>query len=104
MDRETLGKFVDELIKKKALPVDSAEELNKLREDTIHSLDDKISLAIFGNLTPEQNTEINQLMDSGTENPDDFNTFFEKSGINVQQIITDTMEEFTKEFLGGQDA
>lgn len=103
MDRETLGKFVDELIKKKALPVNNPAELNDLREKAMRSLDDKIGIAIFGRLTEEQNTEINQLMDSGTEDPNVFNDFFKKSGINIEQIMTDTMQGFAKEFLGGQN-
>ena len=101
IDRETLGKFVDELIKRKALPVDNPEELNTLREESIKSLDDKIGLAIFGNLTDEQNTEFNQLLDRTDAEESDYESFFDKIGLNVEQTITDTMNAFGEEFLAG---
>ena len=104
LDRETLGKFVDELIKQKALPVDNTEELNKMREDSIKSLDDKIGMAIFGRLNEEQNEEINQLLDQNEEDPDVFRRFFESAGIDTEKVIKDTMQEFGNEFLGGQNA
>ena len=105
IDRQTLGRFVDELIKRKALPVNTPEELNNLREESIKALDDKIGLAIFGNLTNEQNTELNQLLDRTDAEESDFEGFFNKIGLNVEQTITDTMNAFGEEFLtGGQNA
>ena len=105
IDRETLGKFVDELIKKKALPVNTPEELNSLREESIKSLDDRIGLAIFGSLTDEQNTEFNQLLDRNNAGESDFESFFSKIGLDVERTITDTMNSFGEEFLaGGQNA
>ena len=38
VDRETLGQFVDELMKQKPLSADSADELKTLRENTIAAL------------------------------------------------------------------
>ena len=67
IDREMLGQFIDELIKKKPLQVNSTEELNKMREDSIKTLDDKIGMAIFGKLTNEQNAELNQLLDDDND-------------------------------------
>lgn len=104
IDRETLGKFVDELIKRKALPVNTPEELNNLREESIKSLDDKIGLAVFGSLTEEQNTEFNQLLDRGNVEESDFENFFNRIGLDVEQKITDAMNAFGAEFLGGQNA
>ena len=104
IDHETLGKFVNELFKKKPLPANSAEELNNLREETIKSLDDKIGIAIFSRLTPAQNTEYNQLLDSDDDSPEAYQDFFNRAGINLQKIITDTAQEFSAEFLGGQNA
>lgn len=104
IDRETLGKFVDELIKRKALPVNTPEELNTLREESIKSLDDKIGLAVFGSLTNEQNTEFNQLLDRGDVEESEFEDFFNRIGLDVEQKITDTMNAFGAEFLGGQNA
>ena len=104
MDRETLGKFVDELIKQKALPVDNTDELNKLREDSIRALDEKIGMSLFGRLNREQGEEINRLLDQNEEDPDVFRKFFESAGIDTETVIKDTMQEFGEEFLGGQNA
>ena len=102
VDRETLSKFVDELIKKKALNVESVDELDKIREDNIRTLDDEISIAIFNSLTDEQNEELSQLLDQ--DETADYQAFFAKNNIDIEKIITDTMTNFATEFLGGQDA
>lgn len=104
IDRETLGKFVDELIKKKALPVNTPEELNALREQSISALDDKIGTAIFSKLTRPQYDELNQLLDDNQSTEETFAAFFNRANINVEQTITDTIQSFGTEFLGGQNA
>lgn len=103
VDRETLGEFVDELIKKKSLPVNTAEELTNYREEQIKALDDKISLAVFGRLTEDQNREINDLLDRGESDPEVFEDFFNRAGIDIEAVLKETMEEFSKEFLGGEN-
>ena len=102
IDRQTLSQFVDALIKKKALPVDNPEELNSVREDAIKSLDDKIGLAVFGGLTEEQNTEFNQMLDRNAAE-DEYESFFNRIGLNVEETITNTMKTFAEDFLGGQN-
>ena len=104
IDRETLSKFVDELFKKKPLPANSAEGLNDLREKTIKSLDDKIGIAIFSKFSREQSQEYNQLLDSDNDSPESYQDFFKKAGIDLQKVIADAMQEFSIEFLGGQNA
>ncbi len=103
IDRGTLEKFVDELIKKRNLPVNTAEEINAFREDLIKKLDDKISLAIFGSLNKEQLAEVNQLIDSEDSSEDTFRNFFEGAGVDVEKVITDTAQTFSEEYLGGKD-
>ena len=104
IDRETLGKFVDELIKKKALAVNNTEELNQIRESAIKSLDDEITLAIFGQLDDEQISELDKMFDDDSRTEDDFKKFFEDAGIKIEEVITNTMKEFGEEFLGGENA
>lgn len=104
IDQEVLSQFVDELIKKKALPVNSPEELNNLRENSIKELDRRIGRAIFGRFTKEQNGEFNQILDKPGVTENDFQNFFEKHNFNIEKILTNTMEAFGKEFLGGQNA
>ena len=103
IDREVLEEFIDELIKQKPLPAENAEELNTLKEKSITALDDKISDAIFGSLSSAQLSEFNQLLDSDEDSPEIYQDFFEKAGINLKSIMTNTMEEFSKEFLGGKN-
>ena len=104
INRETLGQFADELIKRKPLPVNSPEDLAELREDIIKALNDRISLAIFGKLTEAQNQEFNQLLDRNEANQDTLEDFFNRAGIDVEKIMVATMDDFSKEFLeGGQN-
>ena len=104
MDQETLGKFVDELIKNKTLPVENTEELSALREKSMKELDDRIADAIFGSLTDEQATELEQILDrdDGTEQP--YQEFFNRIGLDLEKITADAMQAFAQEFLGGQNA
>ena len=104
IDRETLGKFVDGLIKQKALAVNSPEELNKLREAGIRELDDEIGVAIFSQLTKEQAEEYDKLLDSDEENPDVFREFFANAGIDVEEAMSEAMKAFGVRFLGGENA
>ena len=104
IDRETLGRFVDELIKKKPLAVNNPEELNNFREKSIKELDDRIALAIFGNLNDQQNAELNQLLDRPDTSETEFQQFFEKNNLNVEEAVTNTVRMFGREFLGGENA
>ena len=105
LDRETLEKFVDELIKKRPLPVDNAEELSNYREAQIKALDDHITKALFGSLNESQAAELEKLLDDEQENPDAFQEFFHSQGIDVNKTITEAAESFGAQYLeGGQNA
>lgn len=104
IDRETLGQFVDELMKQKPLPANTAEELTALREQTIKSLDDEIGVAIFGSLSKPQLEEFNQILDREEESPEVFQDFFHNANIDLSKIIGDTMQAFSIKFLGGENA
>ncbi len=104
IDRETLGQFVDELIKKKPLPTENPEEINTLREKSITALDDKIGTAIFSQFTQEQNIEFNRMLNLEEEPSEDtYKAFFDKCGIDLEKTIINTMQSFATEFLGGQN-
>ena len=105
IDRETLGQFIDELMKKRTLPVNSAEELTKFREEQIRILDNRISTALFGILSEEQVTNLNRLLDQQPDDPDAFFAFFASQNLDIQQIITNAITTFGTEFLaGGENA
>ena len=101
LDRETLGQFVDELIKKRPLPVDNAEEINNYREEQMKALDDHITNALFGQMNEEQATALSQLLDQEKENPDVFKNFFTEQNINVEQIVADAANSFSTNYLAG---
>ena len=104
-DRETLGQFVDELMKKHPLPLRSAEELSSFREQQIKSLDDFITKAIFTSLNEEQDAEMQTLLDQETDDPDIFRDFFQKHNLDIEKMITDAISAYDMEFLkGGQNA
>ena len=104
IDRETLGQFVDELIKQKPLPVNDTEDLSNLREESIKALDEKIYNSVFGQLTEEQIDEFSLMLDSDDTSEEAYQDFFQNAGINLKETITNTMQEFATEFLGGQNA
>ena len=106
-DRETLGKFVDELLAKK-YPGREPMELGALREENIKRLDDEIGDAIFGALSREQLEEFNALIDGGEDHPDVFRNFFKNAGINLEEKMSGVLQEYSERFLseekGAQNA
>ena len=103
LDRETLGKFVDELMKQKTLDVNSPEELDALREKSMQELDDKVSAAVFGRLDSEQLKQINVLLDQEETSSEEFQKFFEDNNVDIEKIMEETFLAYAKEFLGGKD-
>ena len=101
IDRETLGQFVDEIIKQKYPTGQPAEALAKFREPAIAVLDDRIGTALFGNLSLAAHDEIDELLKDPNTPPETFQAFFDKYHINPTQIITDQFAQFKNEILGG---
>lgn len=104
IDRETLGRFVDELIKRKPTTSATAEDADKDREELMAALDRRIGVAIFSQFTPEQNAEFKQTFSTDDASPDAYAKYFQKVGIDVEKTIADTMRAFGSEYLGGQNA
>lgn len=102
IDHDTLAKLVDMLLAQK-YPDESPANINELRESGIRKLDDQIGARIFGDLNEKQLKELNNLLDDQEEDPTVFQDFFKKNNINLGQIITETMQDFSKEFLGGEN-
>lgn len=104
IDREVLEQIIDELMKQKPLPANSAEELNTVREKAIGNLDDKIGMAVFCSLSDEELTEFNRLVDSDEASPEAYQKIFDNAGVNLQEIIAKTITDFKNEFLGVENA
>lgn len=101
--RETLGKFIDQLIAQKYVN-QFPDSLKELREENIKKLDDQVSEAIFSSLDDDQLDEISAMFDREENDPTAFQIFFKNAGIDLEQIITNTMTKFSQEFLGGENA
>lgn len=104
LDYETLGKFVDEIMKTSPMPASSTEELNALRETNIKKLDDKIATAIFSSLNDEQLEQINTILDNDDGNSEAYEAFFKEAGVDIEQVITKAVQDFSAEITGGQNA
>ena len=102
IERGTLAKIVDMLISQK-YPGETPVNINTIREDGIHSLDNVISDKIFGSLNTEQMKEINKIFDDQEEDPTVFRDFFKKAGVNLDQKINEAVQEFSADFLGGEN-
>ncbi|MBR3264282.1 hypothetical protein IKF94_03615 [Candidatus Saccharibacteria bacterium] len=100
IERETLAEFVDSLIAKKTQPIENPETT---REEAIKKLDDRISQAIFGGLTKKQLDEINTLLDQEDADDQAFQDFFNRAGVNLEEVIKKAMQDFGQEFLGGEN-
>lgn len=102
IEHDTLAKLVNTLLSQK-YPDETPDNLDKIREEGIRKLDDKIGAKVFGDLDEAQLKEINELLDDQEKDPAVFQDFFKKHNINLNQKITEAMQEFSKEFLGGKD-
>ena len=103
IDRETLEKVLDEIMKKGPAPVGSAEELYAWREEKMKELDDKVSEAVFGSLNEEQLTEVNRLVDNGELTEANLMGIFEKAGVNLDAVVKRVLQEFSEEVMGGKN-
>ena len=104
IDRQNLAELVDQLMEKKSLPDKTPEELDALREETIKALDDYITTSIFNSLSNEQLAELEQIFDRNEESPEVFTNFFTNAGVDLKQVISEAAQNFSAEFLGGENA
>lgn len=104
LDRETLGKFVDELLAEK-FPGRNPVELSELRKTNIKALDDRIGNEIIGSLNDEQTEEFNSILERDDDDPDAFRVFFKNAGIDVEAKISEILQDFASNFLaeGGEN-
>ena len=103
IEHKTLSELVDALLSKK-YPGQSIENLGDIREKSIKDLDDKISSDLFGKLNQSQLAELDKLLDSENSDPQVFQNYFKNAGIDLEQQISKSMQDFSAEFLGGKNA
>ena len=98
IEHETLGKIVDGLIAKK-YPDQSPDNLSELRENTIAELDEQVITAVFNELTDPEINEINTMFDKEESDPTAFQIFFKNAGVDLEQVISDVLTQFSQKFL-----
>lgn len=103
VDEAVLGQFVDTLLEEK-YPGQPTDTLADVRKDAIAALNHQILKATFGNLTPEQGKELNDLLDENSSDPVIFENFFNDHHIDLEGIIKDVVLKFKADFLGGENA
>ncbi len=101
-DYDTLARLIDILLSQK-YPNGAPEDLNKIREENIRKLDNKIGTEIFDSLNEEQLKTLNKLLDDQEQDPTVFQNFFKDAGINLSEKISEIMQDFSREFLGGEN-
>lgn len=102
IDQQTLEKFVEPIIAQK-YPDISGSELASLREESIQKLDDSIGNSIFGSMTEPQLAEFSSILDKD-DDPEVLCDFFDRTNINLEEKITEALEKFKADFLGGDNA
>lgn len=101
INKETLSKFIDELIKRYPIPIDDATKLKEFRDEQMRALDDHITNTLFGSLDEAQLNDLELLLNQEFENPDVFRKFFLDNNINVEQIIIDSVKSFNELYAKG---
>lgn len=102
MDQSVLDSFVSELMLQRDFSDKTDEEKTKIKNDAMERLDKNIGLAIFANLNEGQLTEVNKLIDDENTSEESFKDFFERAGINLEEVIKKEVMLFKEEFLGGE--
>ncbi len=102
VDETTLGEFVDTLLEQK-YPGQPADAHADVKKEAIKALDFKILKAIFGQLTPEQGTELSHLLDQTDSDQSVFEDFFKKNNVDLEKVIAKELEDYREDFMKGGD-
>ena len=103
IDRDTLEKFIDELLKEKPKTTNNVEEQNMVKEKMMQTLDDRINKAMLKSLNDEQLEELEQMLDRGDESPEAYSALYKNAGVDLESLISKEMESFGEEYLGGKN-
>lgn len=104
VDEALLSEAADSLIKER-YPNESPENYAELKKKIMDGLDHQIIKAIIGSITEEQGAELSQILDGDDSDPDKFDAFFEKYGIDLEEVVKKAILEFKSQFeKGGKNA
>lgn len=98
MQNKDIRAFAASLIKEKGLQDIDQQIVDKMIDEISVRLDEQINRELFNSLNDNQVEELKHLID--TNNQEAASTFFQDKGVPVQDVITKTMINFKKAYLG----
>lgn len=99
-DEQALDLFIDQLILDKGMGEMSDDLKNEIHADLKERLIFQINRAIIAELPDNELDELNAELDNGTATAEKINDLVEKTGIDSESIIEDTMLNFRRVYLG----
>lgn len=97
---DEVDRFLNQILDEKKITGDSPEIRPQLIADLRHHLMEQIDRAMVEALTPQQVTQLNELMDRDDTTDQQIQDFFRQSGVDSQQVVLNTMMRFRRYYLG----
>lgn len=98
IDEEILEKIVEQIIAESKIEK-SADELASFKKEKMEELDDKIGIAVLGELNQQQLKEFDELLDGEDDSEEIFKDFFMTAGVDVEEKAKEVIMIFKEEFL-----
>lgn len=98
IDEEILEKIVEQIIAESKIEK-SADELASFKKEKMEELDDKIGMAVLGELNQQQLKEFDELLDGEDDSEEIFKEFFMTAGVDVEEKAKEVIMIFKEEFL-----
>ena len=91
---QLMALYVEQLIIDKGL-----EATDELRAELSERIDDKVNTMVLENLPDEALEKLNQSFEDGSATNESVMQLVEDSGVDMEKIVEDAMEEFRDEYL-----
>lgn len=98
IDEEILEKIVEQIIAESKIEK-SADELASFKKEKMEELDDRIGMAVLGELNQQQLKEFDELLDGKDDSEEIFKEFFMTAGVDVEEKTKEVIMIFKEEFL-----
>jgi len=95
--KDELSIFAGNLLKEKGLDNIDPEIFVQLRQDLRDRLEDRINVAIAGNIPPEKLSFFEKLLDQSNE--EEIQAFCKRNIYNIEEITANELAEFRKTYL-----
>jgi len=95
--KDELSIFAENLLKEKGLDNIDPEIFAQLRQDLRDRLEDRINVAIAGNIPPEKLSLFEKLLDQSNE--EEIQSFCKRNIYDIEEITASELAEFRKTYL-----